>query len=233
MSGEGAIGGRGSAARLLARAGLGDAVLDLRKRLGLQIPKTGKVRFGDLRRLTPLSASAGRERGLPIARYYGEAFLLEQSAAIGGRVLHEGSLAVSRFARRDAEIISASNRSEFDLFDCVVAEDRLGVCAEPTLGLRELLDVTRPGGTLLLIENVGGGNRGDLRRLMTERGVAALVREHFPEIRLEVRVYGNVLSLSACLHGLAAEDLSARELDGTDPRYPVVLAACLEKPPTP
>jgi hypothetical protein len=41
-----------------------------------------------------------------------------------------------------------------------------------------------------------------------------------------------VLSLSACLYGLAAEDLSARELDAADPRYPVVLAARLEKPPS-
>src|SRR5918998_1304087 len=50
-------------------------------------PPIGWVRFGSLRRLTPISSHFGFDRGRPIDRYYIENFLDCQAKDIKGRVL--------------------------------------------------------------------------------------------------------------------------------------------------
>ena len=51
------------------------------------IPLVGKVRFGDLKRLTPISPKWGLDRGRPIDRSYIESFLAQHASNIRGRVL--------------------------------------------------------------------------------------------------------------------------------------------------
>ncbi len=73
--------------------------------------RRGHHRFGSLRRLTPVSTVYGFDRGLPIDRYYIEAFLARHAAnpgynggAIHGRVLEVGGREyVDRFAILAAE----------------------------------------------------------------------------------------------------------------------------------
>src|SRR2546426_955416 len=48
------------------------------------------VRWGGMRRLTPISTKFGLDRGLPIDRYYIEAFLRRHRTDIQGRVLEVG-----------------------------------------------------------------------------------------------------------------------------------------------
>ena len=62
----------------------------MRRKYGLQWPRRGSVAFGDLRRVTPVSASFGMERGRPIDRHYIEAFLAANADAIQGRTLELG-----------------------------------------------------------------------------------------------------------------------------------------------
>lgn len=50
-------------------------------------PPVGLVRFGSLRRVTPISRRWGYDRGLPIDRYYIEAFVEEHRRDIRGTVL--------------------------------------------------------------------------------------------------------------------------------------------------
>ncbi len=50
-------------------------------------PPLGWVRFGTLRRLTPISPILGLERGQSIDRYYIETFLRTHSGDIGAHVL--------------------------------------------------------------------------------------------------------------------------------------------------
>jgi hypothetical protein len=50
-------------------------------------PPLGWVRFGNLRRVTPLSQEFGFDRGLPIDRYYIENFLAHHAEDIRGHVL--------------------------------------------------------------------------------------------------------------------------------------------------
>src|SRR5512139_900423 len=50
-------------------------------------PPVGWVRFGNLRRIHPISSDYGNSRGLEIDRYYIEKFLSEFSSDIRGHVL--------------------------------------------------------------------------------------------------------------------------------------------------
>jgi len=50
-------------------------------------PPVGSVRFGQLRRLEPISSNYGYDRGLPIDRYYVERFLAEHESDIRGVAL--------------------------------------------------------------------------------------------------------------------------------------------------
>ena len=55
-----------------------------------RVPAVGRVRFGDLHRLTPISQCFGFDRGLPVDRYYIERFLARHASEIVGRVLEIG-----------------------------------------------------------------------------------------------------------------------------------------------
>ena len=54
------------------------------------------LRFGSLRRLTPVSRHFGYDRGLPVDRYYIERFLEENAPAVAGHVLEIGDSAYTR-----------------------------------------------------------------------------------------------------------------------------------------
>src|SRR5215217_8095737 len=65
-------------------------VVSQQRKHGLQWPRRGSVSLGDLRRVTPISAKFGLERGRPIDRYYIERFLQESAPHIRGRCLELG-----------------------------------------------------------------------------------------------------------------------------------------------
>ena len=66
-----------------------DRLRNVRRRVQ-GIPEVGKVNFGDLQRLTPLSRAWSFDRGTPIDRYYVERFLAANAADVRGRVLEIG-----------------------------------------------------------------------------------------------------------------------------------------------
>ena len=57
----------------------------------------------------------------------------------------------------------------------------------------------------------------------TSRSAKRLAEEAFGEGSVEIRAYGNVLSASAFLYGLASLDLRPEELDARDPLYEVTI----------
>src|SRR5206468_156517 len=75
-------------------------------------PPPGRVRFGDLRRLEPISRRWGFDRGLPVDRHYIEAFLARQSADIRGRVMEVGDNSLTwRFGREavtESDVLNAA-----------------------------------------------------------------------------------------------------------------------------
>ena len=66
--------------------------------------------------------------------------------------------------------------------------------------------------------------------LVLERGIGqASVRDLQYPNAVDVRVFGNVLSATAFLHGLADKDLKTGELDVYDPEYPVTITVAARK----
>src|SRR5262245_32603403 len=102
-------------------------------------PPAGLVRFGGLRRVTPISRVFGLDRGTPVDRYYIEHFLSAHAADISGRVLEIGEdtytfqFGGERVVNSDvlhvevsnpkativADLTDASNISS-DEFDCII-----------------------------------------------------------------------------------------------------------------
>ncbi len=234
-----------------ARAG----IVDIQREHGLQWPRTGAVKFSDLRRLTPISPIFGMERGKPIDRRYIEAFLAENAADIRGRALELGDATyIKRFGvgvtqidvlhvvegNPEATIIADLTNADHipsEAFDCIIFTQALQMIYDMRTAMRTLYRILKPGGVILLTTHgtskiarrLGRDAWGEYWRL-TAQGVTALVNDVAPYADLTVKSYGNVLTASAFLYGLAAEDLEPRELDAQDEDFEVILGARIRKP---
>ena len=215
-------------------------------------PTVGKVRLGTLRRPTPISTTFGFDRGTPVDRYYIEAVIRRYGRVGGdirGRVLEVGDDRyardeMSRVERLDILDVNPANERatviadladaghlEGGRFDCIICTQTLLLIYDVHAAIRELHRLLAPGGVLLL--TVPGISQicatetdtfDDFWRFTTA-SVTRLLDEAFPPQNVIVEAYGNVLAASAFLYGLAAEELTAAELDRRDPRYEVVIGA--------
>ncbi len=219
-------------------------------------PPPGRVRFGSLRRVTPLSRAFGKDRGgLPIDRYYIERFLAVHAADIRGRVLEIGTDSYTRrfggdrVARSDvldvlegnpkATIVADLTRADHvpsDTFDCIVLTQTLQFIYDVRTALRTLHRILKPGGVLLA---TAGGisqiSRWDAERWghywnFTTGSARRLLEEAFPSGTIDVGAHGNVLAAVAFLHGMATHELRRDELDYRDPDYELVVTMRAIKP---
>jgi SAM-dependent methyltransferase len=207
------------------------------------------VRFGSLRRVTPISDTFGYDRGLPIDRYYIERFLQEHSGTIRGRVLEVGdSTYTSRFGsdaaveRADILDVRADNprativgdltepdRFSADAFDCVICTQTLPYIYDVHTAVRTLHRILRPGGTVLAtvtsvsrVWTKGDRLYGDYWRF-TSRSSRLLFEQVFDSEQIAVESYGNVLAAASFLYGLATSELRRDELDYNDPDIPLLI----------
>ena len=244
-----------SLARRFLPASVRSTIVQLQRRYRLQWPRTGNVEFAALRRLTPISAVFGFDRGLPIDRYYIECFLEQNSAKIRGQVLELGDATYTeRFGGASVERshvldVSAQNPKativadltscdeiSSEAFDCIIFTQSLQMMFDMPTALHNLYRLLKPGGTLLLTTHgiskiarrLGRDEWGEYWRL-TEQGLDAILAANIPAAESELRVYGNVLAASAFLFGLSVEDLTTVELDYLDEDFEVVIAASVHK----
>jgi SAM-dependent methyltransferase len=100
--------------------------------------------------------------------------------------------------------------------------------------VKALHRVLKPGGVLLAtlpgVGNVGPDTVHDSYWSFTPLAAQTLFEETFPSLKLAVEPCGNVLVATASLHGLAAEELRARELEYRDVTYAVVVGVRAVKP---
>ena len=238
----------------LVRAGLGLCYRRLRKtgvlvRDRLLGRRSGRVRFGDLRRTTPISGDFGYSRGKPVDRHYVEDFLQRHSQDIRGRVLEIGDNAYTvqfggdRITLSDVlHVSAASPQATFvgdlangdhlpgDAFDCIILTQTLHLIYDMHRAIATLHRILKPGGVLLLtVPGVSGVDRGEWGGSwywsFTPAALSRLLEERFPRTGLDVSSYGNVLTASAFLYGLAEHELTPAEFDASDPSYPVIVAA--------
>jgi SAM-dependent methyltransferase len=202
--------------------------------------------LGTLRRTTPLSRHWGADRGTPVDRYYIERFLEAHRGDVRGRVLEvkDGGYA-RRFggemsavdvldiypANPEATVIadlSTADTIPANSYDCFILTQTLQFILEPRVALGHACRVLRPGGVLLAtVPTVSRVIRefdylSDFWRFTTA-SCSALFTERFGPTQVSVRGRGNVLVSIAFLTGLAAEELSPRELESDDPDFPILV----------
>ena len=215
----------------------------------------GFVRFGDFRRLQPFSRRWGFDRGLPVDRFYIEGFLERHAADIRGRVMEIGDDSCTWRFGRDAVTrsdvlnvapgdpkttligdLAAGDQLPSELFDCIIFTETLHLLYDFRAGLRTLHRMLKPGGVLLV--TIPGitkiGRPGDWGTSwywsFTPLSARRVFEEFFPASGLEFETHGNVLSATAFLWGLAAEELTPAEMNVPDPEYPVTLTVRATKP---
>jgi hypothetical protein len=227
----------------------------LRRRASGEPPAPGSVRFGDLRRLQPLSERFGFDRGKPIDRYYIEDFLRRHGGDITGRVLEVGDASYTRRfgegvtrsevmdpneSNPHATIVADLTRAsmiESETFDCIICTQVLLLIFDVRAAIRTLERILTPGGALLAtVPGITKMSRGEAERWgdywrFTSQSARRLFEEVFPPGAVHVEAHGNVLAAVAFLHGLAAEELSQRELDAHDPDFEVTVAVRAAKAP--
>jgi SAM-dependent methyltransferase len=216
--------------------------------LGVAAP--GRVAFGNLRRLTPISRDFGRDRGLPPDQVYIESFLERRGADVRGRVLEIGEDTYTR--RFGAEWVTQADvlhvhernpRTTFvgdlatadhipkEAFDCIILTQTLQYIYELRPAIRTLHRILKPSGVLLATAPgvTAVATRSEWGPTwywsFTENALRRLLGEVFPEDVLALETHGNVLVAISFLHGLAAEELTAKERDTPDPDFPVVWTA--------
>ena len=219
------------------------------RRLG-RWPPRGTIRFGALRRSTPIGRVFGFDRGQPIDRFYIEKFLSAHAGDIRGNVLevagneyglrfgqdrvthcdvlhveagHPGATIVADLA--DAGDIPS------DAFDCIICTQTLQHVYRVREAVATLHRLLKPGGILLTtVPGISQVSRFDMDRWgdywrFTTLSVRRLCEEHFSPANVSIEAHGSVLTAVAFLHGLAAEDLRPEELRHHDADYELLITA--------
>ena len=216
------------------------------------------VRFGSLRRLTPIDGNYGFGRGTPLDRYYIDQFLRERARGVGavrslirGRALEIGDTRYleafgdhNRLETVDVLDVSAENPKATviadltdapqvpdESYDWIICTQTLLFIYDVRAAISTLHRILRPEGRLLL--TVSGISQicrpemdawGDYWRF-TSRSVRNLLEKTFDSDAVFVQAYGNVLTATCFLYGIAAEELDSRELDHHDPDYQLLIGA--------
>jgi SAM-dependent methyltransferase len=222
--------------------------LRVQQRRWWKCPPVGWVRFGNLRRSTPISRVFGLDRGQPVGRYYIENSLARHAGDIYGRVLEIGDDTYTRRFGGDRVIksdvlhveegnprvtivadLSCADHIPSDTFDCIILTQTLNVIYDVRAALRHLYRILKPGGVLLAtFPGISQISRYDMDRWgeywrFTTLSAQRLFTEVFPPECVAVEAHGNVLAAISYLHGLATEELRQEELDHHDPDYEMLI----------
>jgi SAM-dependent methyltransferase len=201
--------------------------------------------LGTVRRTTPLSDHWGRERGTPIDRFYIERFLEQERSRVRGRVLEvmndeytrRYGTGVNEAAVLDVDEsnsratifadLAAATAIESERFDCFILTQTLQYVFDLRAAVQHAHRILRPGGTLLCsvpaVSRIGRLCLDQEHWRFTELSCSRLFGEVFVGGSVDAKAHGNVLVAVAFLLGLAAEELSSRELTTDDPFFPVVV----------
>ena len=232
-------------AHRLARSGIRTLILG---------PAKGRVDFGGLRRLTPVSRLYGYDRGEPIDRYYIEKFLDAHRDRIFGTVLEISENTYTKKFGDDrvtrSEVLHYDDPSPpatvtgdltdaphlpSDHYDCIVITQTLMFIYDVKAAVETLHRILKPGGTVLATQ-AGLSQIAEKPAWndtwhwgFTRASMHRLFEDAFVGGEVEVQTHGNVLSTIAFLHGLSHDELTERELDRTDPEYQMLVSVVARK----
>ena len=147
-------------------------------------PPVNHVRFGNFRRLAPISNTFGLDRGLPIDRYYIEKFLTENKNDIYGNVLEIGNDTYTRKyghekvtksdilhvieGNEKASIVADLTKADSipsNTFNCIILTQTLQFIFDISAAVRTLHRILIPGGVLLVtVPGISRISRYDMDR---------------------------------------------------------------------
>jgi SAM-dependent methyltransferase len=211
-----------------------------------------RAAWGTLRRLEPFSDHYGWDRGTPVDRFYIDAFMADQRAAIRGDVLEiRDSHYTDRYAGADVTRhvldIDRDNRQATvvaDLcepgslaaagYDAIVLTQTLHLLPDDETALANLWHALRPGGSLLLtapcVSRIDNESPAYDTWRFTPVGFERRLAAACPGAQIAVTGHGNVLIAVGFLMGLAQEEFERHELEHHDPRFPLLVSAVVRKP---
>jgi len=200
---------------------------------------------GLLRRRRPVSRNWGFDRGTPVDRHFIEAFLTDQGQHIRGRVLevkddeytqrHGTAVDACDVLDVDADNPHATVIADLtdapgiadDTYDCIILTQVLHLVYDLQAAVRECERILRPGGTLLATVPALSRMSRELRATdfwrLTPTGAERVFGDVFGQDRVDVHGHGNAVLCSAFLLGVAAEEVSRRQLRRHDPLFPLVV----------
>jgi hypothetical protein len=206
------------------------------------------VSWTNLRRVSPVSAIFGLDRGLSIDRYYIEAFLQCYRSDIFGRVLEIGDPGYTlkfggdRVLQSDVLHVFRGNPQATligdlasgagipkEAFDCMILTQTFPFIYDVQAAVSNAFAALKPGGVVLAtFPGISQISRYDMDRWgdywrFTDASARRLFGDVFGIENVTVHIHGNVLVACAFLHGLATHELKHEELDAQDPDYQVLL----------
>lgn len=229
-----------------------------RRETAADVPPVGLVRFGSLRRLSPISRDWGDDRGGPIDRYYITDFLDRHRRDVRGRVLEIAEDVYARWFGDDrvlhvdvlqyqegehpratftGDLADAPHMPD-DTFDCVILTQTLQLIYDLRGAVATVHRILRPGGVVLVtVPGITPVNRHDSESWgnhwcwsFTELSVRRLFEERFAAKDVHTETFGNVLAAAAFLYGLGRGELTRAELEHRDPDYEMLIALRARKP---
>lgn len=206
------------------------------------------VEMGGLRRVTPVSRVFGLDRGTAIDRHYIETFLAAHASDICGRVLEIGDCGYTRrfggegVSRSDVLHAAPGNRQATlvgdlatgagiprEAFDCIILTQTLLCIEDVRSAIANCARALAPGGVVLAtVPGISQVSRYDMDRWgdwwrFTTLSARRLFESAFGAGNVAVEAFGNVLAATGFLQGMAAEELTARELEHRDADYELVI----------
>ena len=210
------------------------------------------VSWDNLRRLQPLSTTFGFDRGTPVDRHYITHFLSTHSSDIHGNVLE---IAESSYSKQFGTHVSSfevlhvqpgkkvtivgdlTNKASLpaDRIDCFICTQTFNFIYDFKTAIEGAYHLLKPGGVLLA--TLAGATQisaydqqrwGDYWRF-TAQSAEKVFGEIFGKEQVEITSYGNVLTCTAILQGISAEELLPEELDYNDPVYAIIIAVRARK----
>ncbi len=195
---------------------------------------------------SPVSASFGFDRGQPVDRYYIEKFLSKHQNCISGDVIEVGgtdyslkygkqvntSKVLHYSAESGHEIIADLSKPhcvDKEIADCFIIPQTYQFIYDTGSAVANSMRILRPGGCVLAtVPGITPISVEDYESWgqywsFTEMSIRRLFEGAGELSELEVITYGNIKSATAFLYGYASHELSRKDLDSCDMRYPVII----------
>lgn len=206
-----------------------------------------------LHHTSPVSTEWGHDRGSPIDRYYIESFLRQHQRDIRGRVLEIRDSTYTEIfggdvSRREVLDLDAKNpRATFvcdlaraecvpdEAIECFICTQTLQFVYEPRAAIAHMSRFLKPGGVVLA--TVPGVSRVDRALADSDywrfsvASCAKLFADCFGKDNVSVCAYGNALTATGFLTGMARQEFRASALETHDPYFPIIVAVRAVKPP--